>query len=88
MGSDAAEALRQAVHAIYGPSPEARQHANQWLHTFSSQPAAWAAAVEVLDPAAPAEVAFFTANLLLNKVRTQWHQLTEQEREQLSVTFR
>jgi hypothetical protein len=81
----ALEEFRQAVQALYGSDPVAQQQANVWLYAFSSTPAAWEAGLAMLEPGLPSWGQFFSANLLLNKTRTEWSKLQAEHRAQLTA---
>ncbi|KAI8465208.1 MAG: armadillo-type protein [Monoraphidium minutum] len=86
--SDHALALSQAISALYGGSGgEAQQQANQWLNSFSQQPQAWEACLELLDPGRDAEVCFFCANMLLTKVRKEWHKVPNEQQLRMAAVI-
>jgi hypothetical protein len=88
-GSDAAAAnLRAAVLALYGMAGVEQAQANTWLTAFSHSPAAWEACLQLLDPGERAEVCFFCANLLLSKVRSEWHKLAPEQQANMSGVIR
>lgn len=81
--------LRQAIAALYaGIGGESQQQANQWLNAFTAQPQAWDACLELLDPAQSAEVVFFCANMLLTKVRKEWHKLPNDQQARMAAIMR
>lgn len=89
MGSDHAAALAQAIGALYGGiGGEAQQQANAWLNGFAAQPQAWEACLELLDPAQNAEVCFFCANMLLTKVRKEWHKVPGEQQARMAAIIR
>ncbi|KAF8069517.1 IPO13 [Scenedesmus sp. PABB004] len=83
MAASAAE-LRSAVQSLYGSAGAAQSAANTWLNAFARSPDAWAACLGLLAPSEPPEVAFFCANMLLSKVRAEWHKLPGDQQAQLS----
>lgn len=87
MASEEAAALRQAITALYGYGGGAGA-ANQWLNSFSKSPAAWSACLELVQPSEQPEVAFFAANMLLSKVRAEWHKLSGEQQSQMGATIR
>jgi hypothetical protein len=72
-----------ALQALFGRDAAAQQQANAWLQSFSTTPAAWEAAFATLEPSQPDDIAFFCANLLLTKLRNEWHKLDAQQKEQV-----
>jgi len=88
MSSDHAAALASAISALYGGVGESQQQANQWLNSFSQQPQAWEASLELLDPGRDAEVCFFCANMLLNKVRKEWHKVPSEQQLRMASIIR
>ena len=81
--------LGQAIAALYaGIGGEAQQQANQWLNSFSAQPQAWDACLELLDPQQSAEVCFFCANMLLTKVRKEWHKVPKEQQSRMAAIMR
>lgn len=80
-------AFISAVGALYGYDAQQQQAANQWLNDFSKQPAAWQVGIDILSATSPTEPMFFCANMLLNKVRTEWGQLSEDQRQNLTNTL-
>jgi hypothetical protein len=87
---NATQALRSAITALYGGVGEAQLQANQWLNTFSQQPQAWDACLELLDPSGRegAEASFFCANMLLSKVHKEWHKLPQEQQMRLAAVIR
>jgi hypothetical protein len=85
---DAAGSLRAAVCALYGSAGEQLSSANAWLNAFSQTPAAWEACLQLLDPAERPEVTFFCANLLLSKVRSEWHKLSPEQASSMGAVIR
>jgi len=77
--------LRQAYALLTASSSEAeRRAANEWLVGFAKTAEAWGAAEELVRPSEAAEeVAFFAANLLYSKIKTEWHTLADAPRRQL-----
>lgn len=75
------EVFKAALQALFGADPAAQQQANQWLHTFSTSPQAWQAAFSCLEPTAADAISFFCANLLVTKLRNEWHKLDAQHRD-------
>lgn len=71
--------FRAAVHALYSSSGEARRAANQWLIEFARTPAAWAAAHTLVGEERE-DMAYFGANMLYLKVRSEWHLLSDEAR--------
>jgi hypothetical protein len=88
MASDQAAALVSAIAALYGGSGESQKQANQWLNSFSQHPQAWEACLELLDPARDPEVCFFSANMLLTKVRKEWHKVPSEQQLQMASIIR
>jgi hypothetical protein len=80
---DATAMFLQALQALFGSDAAAQQNANAWLQSFSTSSAAWEAAFAALEPSQPEAIAFFCANLLLNKLRNEWHKLDAQQKEQV-----
>ncbi|GBF98210.1 hypothetical protein Rsub_10710 [Raphidocelis subcapitata] len=84
--SDHARQLASAISALYGGvGGETQQQANAWLNSFSQQPQAWEACLELLDPALDAEVAFFCANMLLTKARKEWHKVARDQQLRMAA---
>jgi hypothetical protein len=83
-----AGSLKAAVCALYGPAGEDLARANAWLNAFSQTPAAWEACVQLLDPTERPEVSFFCSNLLLSKVRSEWHKLTPEQASSMGSVIR
>lgn len=81
---EAVNQLLQAITALYGGAPGAQQQANTWLDSFSKQPAAWEACLALLEARQSPEICFFAANMLLTKVRGEWHKLEEGQRSQMA----
>ncbi len=77
------EHFQAAVRALLATGDPA---ANHWLNEFSSTPAAWEAALAVLEPGLPTEVQFFAANLLLTKTKSDWGKLSQDQRNTLALT--
>lgn len=88
MAEDAAGLLRQAILALYSSYGAEQQQANQWLNSFQHQPAAWEACVQLLDLNQGAEVCFFSANMLLAKVRAEWFKLSQDQQHQINTLLR
>ena len=86
--SEAAQALKAAIATLYGGAGPQQQQANQWLNSFAQQPDAWNACLELLSPQQNAEVSFFCANMLLTKVRSEWHKLSPDQQTQISSVIR
>lgn len=86
--SDASATLRAAIAHLYAGTPQQQQQANEWLNTFSKQPEAWSTALDLLDPQQSPECSFFCANMLLTKVRAEWHKLSDEQRTHISNTAR
>lgn len=80
--------LASAIAVLYGGAGEQQQQANQWLNNYSQQPQAWEACLELLDPGRDAEVCFFCANMLLNKVRKEWHKVPRDQQLQMASLIR
>ena len=80
--------LAQAISAAYGHDVVTQQQANQWLHQFASTPEAWAAALALVEPGTPPEHAFFAANMLLSKTRSEWGKLQPHQQQELAATYR
>lgn len=78
--------LRAAINALYSNQDLAQ--ANAWLNAFSQTPAAWEACLQLLDPAERPEVTFFCANLLLSKVRSEWHKLSPEQASSMGSVIR
>ncbi|CAG9460685.1 unnamed protein product [Pedinophyceae sp. YPF-701] len=49
--------------------------ANEFLNEFAESQAAWGHCSAILEASYPAEVQYFCANMLLNKVRSEWRRL-------------
>eukprot|EP00878_Enallax_costatus_P030732 GHUV01033512.1.p1 GENE.GHUV01033512.1~~GHUV01033512.1.p1 ORF type:complete len:442 (+),score=127.05 GHUV01033512.1:219-1544(+) len=79
MASDDVNHLRQAILALYSNTGATQEQANSWLNAFSRAGVAWEACVQLLDPAERPEVCFFCANMLLSKVRAEWHKLSPEQ---------
>jgi len=82
MASSTAEAAQfsAAVNALYSSSSaEERSAANQWLVAFAATPNAWAAAYALMAEERE-EMAFFGANMLNVKIRSEWHSMAEAAR--------
>jgi hypothetical protein len=88
MAADHVVALAQAISALYGGHGDAQQQANQWLNSFSHQPQAWEACLELLDPGRDAEVCFFCANMLLTKARKDWHKVPAEQQARMAALIR
>lgn len=88
MATADASSLRAAIQALYGAAGADQAQANAWLNAFSATPAAWEACLQLLDPAERPEVCFFCANLLLTKVRTEWHKLSPDQASTMSIVIR
>jgi hypothetical protein len=90
MASDhAAQQLASAISALYGGvGGQTQQQANAWLNSFSQQPQAWEACLELLDPALDAEVGFFCANMLLTKTRKEWHKVPRDQQLRMAAIIR
>lgn len=87
----ASQELLHAISALYGhraAGHESQQQANQWLNAFSQQPQAWDACLELLDPARDPEVSFFCANMLLTKVRKEWHKVPPDQQLRMTAVIR
>jgi len=69
---------------LSGNDPQQRRAADTWLNSFTSQPAAWEASLQLLGDRP--EVAYFAANMLLTKVRREWSQLSPQQRAAVSTS--
>jgi hypothetical protein len=85
---EAAASLKAAVYAVYGPPGDSQARANAWLHAFLQTPAAWEACLQLLDPAERPDVTFFCANLLLSKVRSEWHKLSPNQAASMGAVIR
>lgn len=87
---DAASQLRQAICSLYGSCSAGQDlaRANAWLNSFSQTPAAWEACLQLLDPSERPEVTFFCANLLLSKVRAEWHKLSPEQAASMGTVIR
>jgi hypothetical protein len=72
-----------ALNALFGHDPGAQAHANTWLAHYATTHEAWAGCVGLLEPSTPPQVAFFAANMLLSKTRSEWGSLGQDQREQL-----
>ena len=86
--SDSAAQIRAAISALYGGVGESQKQANQWLSTFSQQPQAWDACLEVLNPGGSPEASFFCANMLVSKVHKEWHKLPGDQQMRLAAAIR
>lgn len=86
--SNDAASLRAAVCALYGSAGEELARANAWLNAFAQTPAAWEACLQLLDPSERPEVTFFCANLLLSKVRSEWHKLSPEQAATMGSVIR
>ena len=78
------EAFHQALHALFGHDLTAQAQANQWLNDFTTTSDAWHAALSLLDPSSPSQIAFFCANILLTKARRDWDDLPTSDRMAIS----
>jgi hypothetical protein len=87
MASDA-DSLRAAILSLYGMAGLAQEQANSWLNSFSRSPEAWQACMQLLEPSERPEVCFFCANMLLSKVRTDWHKLSAEQQTQIGAVIR
>jgi hypothetical protein len=87
MASDA-DSLRAAILSLYGMAGLAQEQANSWLNSFSRSLEAWQACMQLLEPSERPEVCFFCANMLLSKVRTDWHKLSAEQQTQIGAVIR
>lgn len=85
-----AASLRQAICSLYGScsAGQDQARANAWLNSFSQTPAAWEACLQLLEPSERPEVTFFCANLLLSKVRAEWHKLSPEQAASMGTVIR
>lgn len=88
MAAGDAASLRAAVSALYGGAGQQLSSANAWLNAFSKTPEAWGACIELLTPSERPEVTFFCANLLLSKVRSEWHKLSADQATSMGTVIR
>lgn len=88
MISEDASHLRQAIVALYSHAGTAQEQANSWLNAFSGSAAAWEACLQLLDTAERPEVCFFCANMLLSKVRAEWHKLSQEQQTNVGSMIR
>lgn len=89
MTSEAAIHLRSAVVALYsGGAGQPQQQANQWLQSFTHQPEAWEACLQLTDPAENTEISFFCAQMLLSKVRSEWHKIPQDQQSHMATIVR
>lgn len=88
MAGEDASHLRQAIIALYSNAGAAQEQANGWLNAFSRTSVAWEASVQLLDPAERPEVCFFCANMLLSKVRAEWHKLSQEQQAGMGGVIR
>jgi hypothetical protein len=86
--SEDAASLRQAIMGLYGMAGVSQQQANLWLNAFSQTPTAWEACLQLLDVTERPEVCFFCANMLLSKVRSEWHKLTAEQQRNMGTMIR
>lgn len=87
MASDA-DSLRAAILSLYGMAGLAQEQANSWLNGFSRSPEAWQACMQLLEPTERPEVSFFCANMLLSKVRADWHKLSADQQSHIGTVIR
>jgi hypothetical protein len=87
MVSDA-DSLRAAILSLYGMAGLAQEQANSWLNGFSRSSEAWQACMQLLEPSERPEVSFFCANMLLSKVRAEWHKLSAEQQTQMGAVIR
>lgn len=80
--------FHQALHALFGSDPNAQHEANTWLTSFATTPEAWGGCLSLLEPSTPAQAAFFAANMLLSKARSEWGGLEQTMRDQLQAAVR
>lgn len=72
-----AATLKQAVVALFSSTSEKeRSEANTWLMAYAATSEAWEGAHGLLSDS-DEQVAYFGANLLFMKVRSEWHGLPE-----------
>lgn len=81
--------FRAALGALFGPDVNQQQAANIWLNDFAKTSEAWSCALALLEPSGGATVehAFFAANLLATKTRTEWGRLSTQQRTELAEAY-
>lgn len=71
-----AEEMMMVVRILFNSiDEEQRGKANAWLMHFARTAAAWEACCLVLQNEADEQAKVFAANLLFNKVRSEWHGL-------------
>lgn len=73
-----------AIAALYGPGePALKAAANDLLTHFAASPDVWRVGLSLLDHAS-VEVRYFSANMLLSKVRSEWHRTPPELRASLA----
>jgi hypothetical protein len=78
------EEVLAAIAALYGPGDASlKAAANDLLTCFAATPEAWQVGTALLDHAS-VEARYFSANMLLSKVRTEWRSLTPERQAALS----
>ncbi len=84
------ETFLQAVQAIFNPvsDPATQQQANAWLNNFAGTAEAWDVSLAALDAQLPGNVLFFSANVLVNKAKTDWGRLPQERRAQYQAAVR
>lgn len=86
--SNSTHAFSQAITALFGSDALAQAQANSYLNDFSTNIESWNCAVSLIGPSSEESVAFFCANLLLNKTRKEWPQTSQQIRLPIKAEIR
>ena len=68
--------VKDAIDALGSANTEAAQHANSWLMEFERSPAAWEVCHQLLLEPKGSNKRFFGANILYNKIRRDFEQLS------------
>ena len=78
-----AKEMENAITALlHDPNPAARSAANAWLTAYCGQPVVWTVVLYLAFPpegvgvGSASDVRFFALNVLLNKMRADWGQLS------------
>ncbi|GAQ80270.1 Nuclear transport receptor [Klebsormidium nitens] len=84
MTSPQSDEVVAAIAALYGPGePTLKAAANDLLTRFAASPNVWPVGLSLLDHTS-VEVRYFAANMLLSKVRSEWHRTPPELRASLA----
>ncbi|GJP55257.1 hypothetical protein CLOM_g14226, partial [Closterium sp. NIES-68] len=89
-----AKEMEAAISALlHDPDLTKRQAANDWLNTYCGQPVVWTVVLYLAFPppgagvGGAADVRFFALNILLNKMRSDWGQLSPEDAAEIFETL-